>query len=120
MKFLKDVVFAKHLAKKSVEVDEIGLAVHEPRRPAVEGHETGAAHVHLRVARLADPSLGDPLLHLVRNSIDHGIELPAERRRLGKPETGTIRLEASHSGNNVFIRFGVPSGRVHTKTSPAA
>jgi two-component system chemotaxis sensor kinase CheA len=47
--------------------------------------------------------LGDPLIHLVRNSIDHGIESSAERRQLGKSETGTIHLEASHSGNNVFI-----------------
>ncbi len=47
--------------------------------------------------------LGDPLLHLVRNSLDHGLELPDERRRLGKPETGTIILEAAHRGNNVFI-----------------
>ena len=47
--------------------------------------------------------LGDPLVHLVRNAIDHGIE-PAELRvRHGKPEIGTIRLEATHSGNNVLI-----------------
>jgi len=48
--------------------------------------------------------LGDPLIHLVRNSIDHGLESADERARLGKPEAGTISLEASHSGNNVFIR----------------
>lgn len=47
--------------------------------------------------------LGDPLLHLVRNSLDHGIESPDQRRQQGKSETGTIVLEASHSGNNVFI-----------------
>jgi two-component system chemotaxis sensor kinase CheA len=47
--------------------------------------------------------LGDPLLHLVRNSLDHGLELPDKRRALGKPETGTIVLEAAHRGNNVFI-----------------
>lgn len=48
--------------------------------------------------------LGDPLLHLVRNSIDHGLESASERKRLGKPEIGTIRLAATHSGNNVLIR----------------
>lgn len=47
--------------------------------------------------------LGDPLLHLVRNSLDHGLEPTDERRRLGKSETGTIVLEAFHSGNNVLI-----------------
>ena len=48
--------------------------------------------------------LGDPLVHLVRNSIDHGLESPATRLERGKPEVGTIFLEASHSGNNVTIR----------------
>ncbi|MDP1647426.1 MAG: chemotaxis protein CheA, partial [Rubrivivax sp.] len=45
----------------------------------------------------------DPLTHLVRNSCDHGIEMPAERRALGKPETGTITLAASHQGGSIVI-----------------
>ncbi|MDA8086231.1 MAG: chemotaxis protein CheA [Nitrospiraceae bacterium] len=48
--------------------------------------------------------LGDPLVHIVRNSIDHGIELPGERESMGKPRKGTIRLSAAHSGANVTIR----------------
>jgi two-component system chemotaxis sensor kinase CheA len=45
----------------------------------------------------------DPLTHLVRNSCDHGIELPAERLAKGKPETGTISLIASHQGGSIVI-----------------
>jgi len=45
----------------------------------------------------------DPLTHLVRNSCDHGIELPAERRLRGKPETGTLTLAASHQGGSIVI-----------------
>jgi two-component system chemotaxis sensor kinase CheA len=45
----------------------------------------------------------DPLTHLVRNSCDHGIELPAERLVKGKPETGTITLIASHQGGSIVI-----------------
>jgi two-component system chemotaxis sensor kinase CheA len=45
----------------------------------------------------------DPLTHLVRNSCDHGIELPAERVRLGKPEKGTISLSAVHQGGSILI-----------------
>jgi two-component system chemotaxis sensor kinase CheA len=45
----------------------------------------------------------DPLTHLVRNSGDHGIELPAERLARGKPEAGTITLAASHQGGSVVI-----------------
>ncbi|WP_134686217.1 chemotaxis protein CheA [Brevibacillus migulae] len=47
--------------------------------------------------------IGDPLVHLLRNSIDHGIEMPAERKKNGKPEEGTVQLKAYHSGNHVFI-----------------
>ena len=45
----------------------------------------------------------DPLTHLVRNSCDHGIELPAERLAKGKPEHGTITLAASHQGGSIVI-----------------
>lgn len=47
--------------------------------------------------------IGDPLVHLLRNALDHGIETPEERKRKGKPEEGTILLKAYHSGNHVFI-----------------
>lgn len=47
--------------------------------------------------------LGDPLLHLVRNAAAHGLETPAERRRQGKPETGSIRIEARRDQDAVEI-----------------
>lgn len=47
--------------------------------------------------------IADPLVHLVRNSIDHGLELPEERRAAGKDETGTITLAASHQGGHIVI-----------------
>ena len=49
--------------------------------------------------------IGDPLVHLVRNSIDHGIEMPEERRAANKPETGTIELNAFHKGGNIIIEI---------------
>lgn len=49
--------------------------------------------------------IGDPLVHLLRNSIDHGIEKPSVRNASGKSETGTIYLRAYHSGNHVFIEI---------------
>jgi two-component system chemotaxis sensor kinase CheA len=49
--------------------------------------------------------LGDPLVHLIRNSIDHGIEPPEVREAAGKPRQGSIRLSAVHSGANVLIRI---------------
>ncbi len=49
--------------------------------------------------------IGDPLVHLIRNSLDHGIESPEIRRQKGKPEEGTVQLRAYHSGNYVFIEI---------------
>lgn len=49
--------------------------------------------------------LNDPLVHLIRNSIDHGIELPGVREGSGKPGHGTVHLSAVHSGANVLIRI---------------
>ncbi len=49
--------------------------------------------------------IGDPLVHLVRNALDHGLETPAERRAAGKPETGVITLNAYHQGGNIMIEI---------------
>ena len=47
--------------------------------------------------------IGDPLVHLVRNAVDHGIEMPDKRRAAGKDEQGTISLHAYHKGGNVIV-----------------
>ncbi|WP_031410397.1 chemotaxis protein CheW [Geobacillus vulcani] len=49
--------------------------------------------------------IGDPLVHLIRNALDHGIEAPDVRAVRGKPEEGIIQLRAYHSGNHVFIEI---------------
>ncbi len=50
--------------------------------------------------------LGNPLMHMVRNALDHGIESPAVRKKAGKPPQATLRLSAAHRGNNVCIEIG--------------
>ena len=47
--------------------------------------------------------IGDPLVHILRNAVDHGLEPPEERRRQGKPETGRVWVRAAHKGNAVVI-----------------
>jgi two-component system, chemotaxis family, sensor kinase CheA len=59
--------------------------------------------------------LGDPLVHLVRNAIDHGLESESVRISRGKPETGTLTLEAAHSGNNVLITISDDGGGINTE-----
>jgi len=57
--------------------------------------------------------IGDPLVHLIRNSVDHGIESPDERKRAGKPEGGKLILRAYHSGNHVFIEIEDDGGGIN-------
>ncbi len=54
--------------------------------------------------------INDPLVHLIRNSLDHGIEMPAERIAAGKPEIGTIELKAYHRGGHIVIEI-IDDGR---------
>ncbi|MBP8184858.1 MAG: chemotaxis protein CheW, partial [Pseudomonas sp.] len=49
--------------------------------------------------------LTDPLTHIIRNSIDHGIELPAERIAAGKPAQGTVRMSAAHQGGRIVVEI---------------
>ncbi|HEY2867958.1 MAG TPA: chemotaxis protein CheA [Gaiellales bacterium] len=65
-------------------------------------------------------ALGDPLVHLVRNSLDHALETPAERVAAGKPATGVLELSARQAGGNVIITVrddgrGIDPGRVACK-----
>ncbi len=49
--------------------------------------------------------IGDPLIHMIRNAVDHGIEMPEDRERAGKPAGGTVKLSAYHSGGDVVIEM---------------
>lgn len=64
--------------------------------------------------------IGDPLLHLIRNSLDHGIELPDQREASGKPRKGTVMVKASHQENHIVIEIrddgrGIDPNRLRTK-----
>ena len=67
-------------------------------------------------------ALGDPLVHLVRNSLDHGLESPETRLAAGKPATGTLEISARHAGGNVIISVrddgaGIDPARVARKAA---
>ncbi|MBC1528151.1 chemotaxis protein CheA [Listeria seeligeri] len=64
----------------------------------IEGADT-------EVDKIVIDEIGDPLVHLIRNSVDHGAETVEVRRKNGKNETATINLKAYHSGNNVIIEI---------------
>ena len=73
---------------------ELGKNIHF----IIEGAET-------ELDRTVVEELGDPLVHLIRNSLDHGIESPEVRKQRGKNEQGTIRLKAYHKGNEAIIEI---------------
>ncbi len=64
----------------------------------VEGEET-------ELDKSIVEEIGDPLIHIIRNSCDHGIEPLEERRRLNKPETGKVQLSAYNEGNHIVIKI---------------
>jgi len=55
--------------------------------------------------RVMVEQLADPLVHLIRNAVDHGIEPAEERRAAGKPEAGVVRLSACHEGGNIIVEI---------------
>jgi len=57
--------------------------------------------------------VGEPLMHLLRNNVDHGIEPPDEREKLGKPRVGTISLNAYHEGNQIIIEVSDDGGGIN-------
>jgi len=75
---------------------------------------------HTELDKTVMERIGDPLVHLVRNSLDHGIESPEDRLKKGKPETGTVKLDAFHQGGNILIEIsddgqGINASRVFAK-----
>jgi two-component system chemotaxis sensor kinase CheA len=78
-------------------VHDLGIELHKEVDLSIEGADT-------ELDKTVIDQLNDPLVHLIRNSMDHGIETPEARRAAGKPPTGRIKLSAVHSGANVLIR----------------
>lgn len=94
-------------------VRELATKTHKKVRLEMHGETT-------EVDRSIIERLGDPLTHIIRNSVDHGIESPADRLAAGKNEEGTIRLSAEHRGGRIVIEVkddgaGINSERVLKK-----
>ncbi|MDZ7750313.1 MAG: chemotaxis protein CheA [Gammaproteobacteria bacterium] len=70
---------------------------------------------HTELDKTVLEKIGDPLVHLVRNSLDHGIESAEERRAKGKDPTGVLRLKASHQGGNIVIEVSDDGAGLNTR-----
>lgn len=79
-------------------VRSVAKDIHKKVQLDISGAET-------ELDRTVIDEIGDPLVHLIRNAIDHGIERPEVRLQAGKPEQGMLALRAYHGGNRVFIEI---------------
>ncbi|WP_458122356.1 chemotaxis protein CheW [Paenibacillus sp. Z6-24] len=77
-------------------VRDLSLSIGKQIHLVIEGKET-------ELDRTVIEEIGDPLIHLIRNSVDHGIEDAERRKASGKPEAGTIRIHAVHQENQVIL-----------------
>jgi two-component system, chemotaxis family, sensor kinase CheA len=89
-------------------VRDLALSLDKDIRLVLEGAET-------ELDRTVIEEIGDPLIHLIRNAIDHGIEPKAERARTGKAGGGTLRLTAAHLENQVVITVEDDGAGLHTE-----
>ncbi|MDE3118070.1 MAG: chemotaxis protein CheA [Nitrospirota bacterium] len=88
----------KALAKFPRMVRDLSQKINKQVRLELHGEET-------ELDKSVADEIGDPLVHLVRNAIDHGIESPADRMAAGKPAEGVVRIAASQEGNSIVIRI---------------
>ncbi|MES4786945.1 MAG: chemotaxis protein CheA, partial [Nitrospiraceae bacterium] len=92
------VPIRKVLAKFLRMVRELSQKLGKQVRLELQGEET-------ELDKSVADEIGDPLIHLVRNAIDHGIESIAERHAAGKPAEGVVRIAACQEGNSIVIRI---------------
>jgi two-component system, chemotaxis family, sensor kinase CheA len=98
------------------------LAIRDSARAAGKQVRLEMTGEETEVDKMLVDRLVDPLTHLVRNAVDHGIELPAQRRARGKPEEGTVRISAGQSGDWIVIQVsddgrGIDRDRVAEKAA---
>jgi two-component system chemotaxis sensor kinase CheA len=85
--------------------DKLSRVVRKISRDAGKEIRLGISGADTELDKLIVEELSDPLMHVMRNCIDHGIEKPADRVRVGKPEIGTISIRAEQRGNHVVIQI---------------
>jgi two-component system chemotaxis sensor kinase CheA len=85
--------------------DKLARVVRQISREADKDVNLVITGAETEVDKLIVEELSDPLMHMIRNAIDHGIEDKDERMRVGKPPVGTIALNAFQTGNHVVLEI---------------
>lgn len=117
---LRDTMMVLRMVPVATLFGRFRRLVHDLARETGKAIELVTEGESTEVDKTVIERLADPLVHLVRNSIDHGLELPAEREKAGKTATGRIRLSARQAGGEVIIKIiddgrGIDRDRVRAK-----
>ena len=105
MRQLQESVMRVRMLPISVTFSRFPRLVHDLAQRLGKKIELKMAGEQTELDKTVLEKIGDPLVHLVRNSIDHGIEMPEARIAAGKPPFGTINLNAYHSGGNIAVEI---------------
>ncbi len=100
---LQEMGMAMRLVPVRPTFQKLARAVRDLAKKAGKGVELVVSGEDTEVDRSIVENVGDPLMHMIRNSVDHGIETPDERVRQGKPRTGKITVRAYHKGGNIYF-----------------
>jgi two-component system chemotaxis sensor kinase CheA len=100
---LQDVAMSVRMIPLSATFRKMIRLVHDLATKSGKKIKLNLVGEETEVDKTVIEQIADPLVHIVRNSCDHGIELPEDRIKAGKPETGTITLEGKHEGGEVWI-----------------
>jgi two-component system chemotaxis sensor kinase CheA len=102
---LQDLSLSMRMVPLRATFQRLARAVRDVARASGKQVELVADGEETEIDRNMVDVLADPLLHMIRNAVDHGIESPGERAHSGKPELGTIKLRAFHSGSSVVVEM---------------
>lgn len=103
IKELQDIVMSVRMVPINMTFQKMKRIVRDMKKKTQKDVEMKIVGESTEVDKNLIELIGDPLMHIIRNSMDHGIEMPDDRLASGKPRTGEIVLEAKHSGGFVWI-----------------
>jgi len=102
---LQEMGMAMRLVPVKATFQKLARAVRDLNRKAGKKSRLVLTGEDTEVDRSIVENIGDPLMHMIRNAVDHAIETPEKRSAAGKPETGTIWLRAFHQGGNIYFEI---------------
>jgi len=102
---LQESVMRIRMLPISVSFNRFPRLVHDLSKQLGKKVELKLSGEHTELDKTVLEKMSDPLVHLVRNALDHGIESPQQRLAEGKPETGVLHLHAFHQGGNIIIQI---------------